>query len=197
TAGVGGTTRTGGAPAPRPRPHRVGRRGDAPLRLAGDPFPADGDEGRRAPGPGDSRRRLARHVLRGRQPRPRGLRITRRLRRHPAPESPRGARRGRSPFLPWCGAGPSRDPGDVRGAAPALPRIRTGRPADPGPLQLHSRHQVATGPPGGGPRAEMRDLSRVTAIAGAANTAFSFTSERSHLDLALEAITLALHDAGL
>jgi len=43
----------------------------------------------------------------------------------------------------------------------------------------------------------MRDLSRVTAIAGAANTAFSFTSERSHLDLALEAITLALHDAGL
>ena len=36
-----------------------------------------------------------------------------------------------------------------------------------------------------------------TAIAGAANTAFSFTSERSHLDLALEAIALALDDAGL
>jgi acetyl-CoA acetyltransferase len=41
------------------------------------------------------------------------------------------------------------------------------------------------------------DFSGATAIAGAANTAFSFTSERSHLDLALEAITLALHDAGL
>jgi acetyl-CoA acetyltransferase len=42
-----------------------------------------------------------------------------------------------------------------------------------------------------------RDFSGTTAIAGAANTAFSFTSERSHLDLALEAITLALEDAGL
>ena len=41
------------------------------------------------------------------------------------------------------------------------------------------------------------DFSGTTAIAGAANTAFSFTSERSHLDLALEAITLALDDAGL
>ena len=36
----------------------------------------------------------------------------------------------------------------------------------------------------------MRDFSGATAIVGAANTAFSFSSERSHLDLALEAITL-------
>ncbi len=43
----------------------------------------------------------------------------------------------------------------------------------------------------------MREFSGSTAIAGAANTAFSFTSGRSHLDLALEAITLALDDAGL
>ena len=43
----------------------------------------------------------------------------------------------------------------------------------------------------------MRDFSGATAIVGAANTAFSFTSERSHLDLALEAIMLALDDAGL
>jgi acetyl-CoA acetyltransferase len=43
----------------------------------------------------------------------------------------------------------------------------------------------------------MLDFSGATAIVGAANTAFSFTSERSHLDLALEAITLALNDAGL
>jgi len=41
------------------------------------------------------------------------------------------------------------------------------------------------------------EFSGATAIAGAANTAFSFVSERSHLDLALEAITLALDDAGL
>ena len=41
------------------------------------------------------------------------------------------------------------------------------------------------------------EFSGTTAIAGAANTSFSFTSERSHLDLALEAITLALDDAGL
>lgn len=43
----------------------------------------------------------------------------------------------------------------------------------------------------------MSDFSGATAIAGAANTDFSFASGRSHLDLALEAIMLALHDAGL
>lgn len=45
--------------------------------------------------------------------------------------------------------------------------------------------------------AVVREFSGATAIAGAANTAFSFVSERSHLDLALEAIVLALDDAGL
>ncbi len=43
----------------------------------------------------------------------------------------------------------------------------------------------------------MADLRGTTAIAGVANTTFSFTSSRSHLDLALEAITGALDDAGL
>lgn len=43
----------------------------------------------------------------------------------------------------------------------------------------------------------MAELSGATAIVGAANSAFSFTSERSHLDLALDAITGALDDAGL
>lgn len=36
-----------------------------------------------------------------------------------------------------------------------------------------------------------------TSIVGAANTAFSFSSERSRLDLALDAVTQALDDAGL
>jgi acetyl-CoA acetyltransferase len=40
-------------------------------------------------------------------------------------------------------------------------------------------------------------FSGATAIVGAANTEFTFSSDRSHLDLALEAITLALDDAGL
>ena len=43
----------------------------------------------------------------------------------------------------------------------------------------------------------MPDFSGSTALVGAANTEFSFSSERSHLDLALEAITRALDDAGL
>ncbi len=100
----------------------------------------------------DPQGRSRRGVVRGGQPRPRGLPRSASPRPHAQARRPRGLRARRPALLPGCAPRPPRDGGAVRAAAAAHRVDRADRPSGAAALQLHERPQAP-------PRARRRGVA--------------------------------------
>ena len=114
-------------PSPGPtRPHRLGRRGDSPLGLAGAALSPHGHGRHGTARPADRQGRQGRHVAHFGQPRRESVRRAVPVRHHPHPEQPRGLRRRRSAPLPGRVPGPHAASPDDRGDRGPHPGHATG-----------------------------------------------------------------------